>query len=971
MGTHSWLLSLFPGHQRRVRFQKFDYAFESTGEPYITQIDRRARDLAESLKRFCASEAKQVPVFVICHSIGGLLLKRTFSIFREEKHRYMNVIKVVSGLCFISTPHLGPDSPVSKTSILDLMLAANRKEPPSSRCVSMEDNVRIRETCQYFRDFCHRLPMISCCENTPTRVAVRGHMYRRHREVLLISEELSGDCIDSDLRSSKPIPVEKGHHESCLLASTDLAFESIRHFFGQLIIKAPALIDEALRSNPNSWTRTGTVRSHSIHLPTLLLPTGESLSAPGPILTPGTTNTISNDRSHVFPTPEGSVEMSSATMAEQPPVYAQRESLRDPCLPCFSVPWSRNLAFFGRDPTLQLIDSALCPDRGNSAASSVDQTVSALASWNLSGDESDASSLRSFSVVGMAGVGKTSIAIEYAHLSREKYDAILWIKADEKTRVPDEFAKLAEALGLIESASSCDLPQTVQTMKNWLSRPVRSYTAENIQEDVPWLLVFDNVDDFETLTDYWPTEGTGSILVTSRDPLAKNQVFTVRNGIDVAPFSVEQSKALYQKLVRQSLESEHPEAFEEVANRLGGLPLLITTMAGVIRRLHLGYKDFLEIYNEIGLADTEQLSRSASTEDQYDIFYRLGFTQLSSQALSMLQTLSFLDPDCVQESLLRQGLLQNKDDASSSFTTFEYFKAKAELLQASLISQDQTQKTVHLHRIVQEICRKRMRKEEEISYFDATISLVSKVWPFQSLERRFNTSRYGDCSKYFSHVFALRHGHEQLMKSASHQVRPNISAAALFNDAGWYYFERGFPMEAKPFFKLALWICQNCQQAGSQEASAMLRETYNNLGSASGEANDYAECLQYNSAWFNMTLDRKNENHETIMDYELAVAHNEMGVALAMNHRYDEAISMFVRSIELNLALPESQYEDTLLRWPMPNLGLMYWVRGSEQKNSSGLASAWPTLELARDVLQEIFGILEDAHGVDNTVSFL
>src|SRR5262245_11455910 len=96
-------------------------------------------------------------------------------------------------------------------------------------------------------------------------------------------------------------------------------------------------------------------------------------------------------------------------------------------------------------------------------------------------------------VQGMGGVGKTSLAIEYAHRYRSLYAGVCWCPAEMRAGLLSALAGLAVTLGAA-TAEEADVEKAAKAALRRLA-----------EQRATWLLVYDNVTAPDHIADFLPS----------------------------------------------------------------------------------------------------------------------------------------------------------------------------------------------------------------------------------------------------------------------------------------------------------------------------------------------------------------------------------------------------------------------------------------------------------------------------------
>jgi tetratricopeptide (TPR) repeat protein len=324
---------------------------------------------------------------------------------------------------------------------------------------------------------------------------------------------------------------------------------------------------------------------------------------------------------------------------------------------------------------------------------------------------------------GMGGIGKTQMAVEYIYRHLHDYDVVWWIQAARPAQIRAGLTELAQHLGLPGSSeANTAVPAVREALR--LGQPYRR-----------WLLVFDAAESPDVVRPFFPTNGSGEILITSRNP----DWAGVSRPLEVAVFAREESMEL---LKRRGPDVDDDEA-DRLADKLGDLPLAIEQAAAWCAETGMPVDEYLRLFDE-KVEEILDTSAPADYEVSVAAAWNVSFDELrkrSPAAHQLLQVCAFFAPEPISRSLFTgvRGISIAPELDAALRDPMRLSRAIRDINRYGLAKIDHRSDTLILHRLVQVVVRNRMTPQHYaemchgahmlLANLDPNDPTSSKQWP--------------------------------------------------------------------------------------------------------------------------------------------------------------------------------------------------------------------------------------------------
>jgi len=377
----------------------------------------------------------------------------------------------------------------------------------------------------------------------------------------------------------------------------------------------------------------------------------------------------------------------------------------------------------------------------------------------------------SIAIQGLGGMGKTTLAAEYAHRNAGLFAGVWWAPAQERALLVGSLADLAGRL----DPRLANEPDQVKAARTGLTRLSRS--------GLPFLLIYDNVQTPETIRDLLPTAGA-RVLLTTRWLDWGGQAVVLK----LAELSSDAAAEFLQKRAHKT----DAAGAVSLAKALGFLPLALDHAGAYCRLTGTSFNTYCDkidgrimqapkgvaypasIGATFSLAAEQAASECAAATEILGFFAYLGTEQIP---------LDLIDVAAVGEEARAEALM-----ALAAVSLIEH-----------VALEDGTQ-GVSLHRLVQAAMRAVLAEQGfSANFIRRATRRLTEVFPKNALG---DPSAWSRCAVLLPHVLALRDHAGAEWKSFA--VGGNLLAAAT-----GYLHGRGDYRDAEPIARQAIEIAEH------------------------------------------------------------------------------------------------------------------------------------------------------------------
>ena len=447
-------------------------------------------------------------------------------------------------------------------------------------------------------------------------------------------------------------------------------------------------------------------------------------------------------------------------------------------------------------------------------------------------------------ICGLGGVGKTSLAVEFLWQNDKEYPGgIFWISGENNNHFQRSVGEMARQIGTFEN----DFDKSLSRTLDWLGK-----------RDDLWCLVVDNLDELEMstemrklLTGHWKYMARGHIIITTRREVSE---IGEETGIDeqccIDLKCLTEEEGIQFLRLRTGKDQGEEKDLRQLVGELGGLPLALDQAGAYIRWVKQSIKEYMKKYEKQRLQLLEKRKAQQFVENTpperlaVHTTWLLNFDHIRQISEEMgigrapilfMQVCAFYGPDDIPCELVNEAL--KEEDSSEGSGPCDQAEIVSLLTKFSLFQRYGTD-SFSVHRLVQEVIRNRLEKEQtEFSILSLALRVLHRALkdtrsPAEVCESFVEDAVFSVENPPSLHLWGKLASHATYLQehlsnfsvkqvAAGHKLLYTEEAVRVFNEAGIFFSVSQEKIKAQEVQKFKLEFLVKLQKS-TEENSAKL-----------------------------------------------------------------------------------------------------------------------------------------------------
>ena len=524
-------------------------------------------------------------------------------------------------------------------------------------------------------------------------------------------------------------------------------------------------------------------------------------------------------------------------------------------------------------------------------------------------------------ISGLGGVGKSQTALEYAYRNLSKYScAVWWINLPL-----EDCRKLLLRFDYPDDKEHYSEQTVLPALQKWYD------------EHRNWLLIFDNMEDYETLRPWLPSDAKGHVLITTRNKKSWEHV------LDLDVFSEKDALDFFRERTKTSVD----ESAKTLAEQLGYLPLALEQAASYMVETKMDYASYLALLLRQGLRLLER-GKPINYEEVVATTWKASANKLSEAAQQLLGLCSYFAPDNIPTTLFfvaTRALLVLPQPLQEKFADeLDRMDVINELTRYSMFKRNGTD-LYSIHRLVQQVVRQIQGNNALLTidmivllaampveyitrnHFSRFSYLPEHAWSALSFaEEAFAKDNekmkcIGLCYHRLGYGYYCRGEYDSALKAheKAKLVRTvawgmdHSETAVSYNEIGLMHNRMGSFEKALENYEMALDIYEKLPDSECVNVAAM----YNNIGEVHSELGNYQKALEMSSKALSIFEKVLGAEHPDTV----AVCDNIAGVFASIGE-YERALDMHEKALSIRKKVLDARHPDMATSYN--NIGVLY-----------------------------------------------